>query len=906
MSETKHISLRFSNQDLKSGDESEHNKDIITSFSMSNSELSKHIKNKKTLTELCSGHFASSLVPNDPESLIFYRKSKKHKDYVLLETEEDFKSLSRSLQVKNLLKLNIQRKTKKKLDDELKPEDAESTSQDAKRRKSSQDFTDNLSKSLFFELGEAVLQTAFEHFKDAVSSKDDLETNNEAPAPNTTGTAGANTSAKENASNSEPKAVHHQASCDSCNPIHFVPIVGPRYKCLLCNDFDLCAKCMVKKVEIGGHTRFHPMAKISTTGQYDVRPPLCGNTQRRQHNRSHFGALGLAGPWTHPHPTPFFNSYHGHGAHGPHRGFYRGCGFAPAPPNPPPPPPPPAPTSAPTPPNPPAPSAASPQFSAQGNDIIYDIPLGSCSLANRDKLENILRSGNIDDFFRNVDLYIEESRRYKDLINSLNTDQDGDEKYACLLSLVEQINLDNAKDGSLGEEVNESTAEGTEFEADAIVEDNDNGLFVEKKQETPIEKKDGSISVETLKKFPRCLALFLTNNSIYAIPGEKLEFEFFNDNDSFKISVPVPKDFLPEETKYANLRFGHDNPDFPSFGTCKLRIPTSDPSIFMEGDFLEKGTTLYPVVRERKESEKIPEDKESKVLVALHIKADFFAQIVVTNYTESEIDCSDLRFEIINCFQQSICNLVVHKRHAILPGRTSRFNISLSSAHLKYPFKLVMKNDSIEGECDLSLKNLSGTFKISKNRLGESSETDSAGETASFSDTDDDMQDIVLATKNELVQEKEASPETETDIEIREAVSEEEEEEDDDDDEEERGSTPDAKATTLVTKSVEELRLSDIRSSSTGEVHSMVLPTLPRESTSPSNSKNLSSSEYLDANSTLLEKETSEVKESTQVEDETVKVEEEVDADYDIVSSDAGEDFGSDYEILSPVTSNNQ
>lgn len=38
----------------------------------------------------------------------------------------------------------------------------------------------------------------------------------------------------------DPEAVHTNVGCDGCN---VAPIVGLRYKCSVCKNFDYCAKC---------------------------------------------------------------------------------------------------------------------------------------------------------------------------------------------------------------------------------------------------------------------------------------------------------------------------------------------------------------------------------------------------------------------------------------------------------------------------------------------------------------------------------------------------------------------------------------------------------------------------------------------------------------------------------------
>jgi len=58
--------------------------------------------------------------------------------------------------------------------------------------------------------------------------------------------------AKEESSASD---VHGNVRCDGCNVF---PIVGPRYNCTICPDFDLCAKCEAS----GVHPAEHPLLKM--------------------------------------------------------------------------------------------------------------------------------------------------------------------------------------------------------------------------------------------------------------------------------------------------------------------------------------------------------------------------------------------------------------------------------------------------------------------------------------------------------------------------------------------------------------------------------------------------------------------------------------------------------------------
>jgi len=74
--------------------------------------------------------------------------------------------------------------------------------------------------------------------------------------------------APENVGASEAKEedeVHHNVACDGCG---VSPIKGIRFKCSVCPDFDLCAKC-----EVGSeHSQQHPLLKIRAS----VGPPRRG------------------------------------------------------------------------------------------------------------------------------------------------------------------------------------------------------------------------------------------------------------------------------------------------------------------------------------------------------------------------------------------------------------------------------------------------------------------------------------------------------------------------------------------------------------------------------------------------------------------------------------------------------
>lgn len=63
-------------------------------------------------------------------------------------------------------------------------------------------------------------------------------------------------------------SIHQGISCDLCRKKHFS---GCRYKCLICQDFDLCLICYEKQPNISfhKHSKQHPMQLIITSNDYE-------------------------------------------------------------------------------------------------------------------------------------------------------------------------------------------------------------------------------------------------------------------------------------------------------------------------------------------------------------------------------------------------------------------------------------------------------------------------------------------------------------------------------------------------------------------------------------------------------------------------------------------------------------
>ena len=63
-------------------------------------------------------------------------------------------------------------------------------------------------------------------------------------------------------------SIHHGISCDFCRKKNFS---HHRYKCLICNDFDLCGNCYESRSIriISTHSKDHPMQLILTENDYE-------------------------------------------------------------------------------------------------------------------------------------------------------------------------------------------------------------------------------------------------------------------------------------------------------------------------------------------------------------------------------------------------------------------------------------------------------------------------------------------------------------------------------------------------------------------------------------------------------------------------------------------------------------
>ena len=141
------------------------------------------------------------------------RKSKKHKDYIPLETESDFKSLSRSLKVKNHIKLLINDSTPA-----TKYCPPKYLSGDPERKKTID----------FASLGKALVEASFTVLSDFRGEEYQASghTQKQSTQPQTSSQATQRHCVRKSEESANNDCVHEFVACDSCNPTSFVPLKG--------------------------------------------------------------------------------------------------------------------------------------------------------------------------------------------------------------------------------------------------------------------------------------------------------------------------------------------------------------------------------------------------------------------------------------------------------------------------------------------------------------------------------------------------------------------------------------------------------------------------------------------------------------------------------------------------------
>lgn len=798
--------------------------------------------------------------------LKFTRKLKKNKGYINLESFDDFKCLSRSLNVKNHVKLTINDHSPEESQPKVEAAARSSTISSAPSAPSTQptveteDVDDpptvtpeynqyknddiNLGKlaELFTDVAKEKLKEVIGEFASEVL---DSFTPKEPQQP----------------SQPQPKkfqAVHSNSCCDSCNPDTFVPIKGIRYKCLTCIDYDLCQDCETNFLEneiiTGTHSYLHATMKIITPESFKIDQDTLSHVPNisNVHHAVYCDCCD-AGPIrgtrykckTCPNYDLCEDCYDNQIFQGSHYGFHlpdhemhvfkKPVGNCPS-----------------------YESATSStnediKFSSNGTEDILDINLDSSAKPISNKIKALLQEFGIVGFLDKLTKVFEESERYNTLLELLKSEvDDEDVKYAILQSIIYE-NQDFSKKNEANTE-DEVTEEASYI--DPIESHLQSVEFLPEKQET---KSFGCIEtggptsdfILKTKRFgpnSKIFSVSLTNNSNHYFPAGDMVFEFFDNESNDSIVVRNASSIDSCKQRFYNLKG-----DIEKFIGKKVQISFNNDDYKLVGDFgsesnlsLIKSTTGEAIqINEIVESVKSTESLSIDVV----LKAKEMVQLIIYNNNDETFDCSDLLIKINNFLGNTVGKVLVHKRHGIKPWSSSKFNISLNSAHLKNPFTILLDNGKFEAVAELSLNTLSTDFKVKE------LENDVPTEIIESEDSGEEDMKMSRNESTESFTEVERTPEVEKVPEVEEKPVEESPEES-----QTEGNSPATETEGFDTE--------DEKPISLGSTDSMVLPSLPKEST---------------------------IKED---------VEMLIDLGNSEIVSDNEFELGSDYEILTPSTSN--
>lgn len=201
--------------------------------SISSTLLNSLASKAKLMTFILKDVFEENVTVDEKyvEDCRLERKSKRHKRFVPLHTSEDFKELMRSLRVKNHVKLAVYLP-------EVCSTPPLSESPLSEALEQIKKISSGLQKSELWDLFKSM----------TLKSDPDFHVENKSV---------------ESFTRTEEAVVHPRILCDFCHPSDdSEELKGTRYKCTVCQNFDLCEKCYMSRVSIFGHLPTHEMISI--------------------------------------------------------------------------------------------------------------------------------------------------------------------------------------------------------------------------------------------------------------------------------------------------------------------------------------------------------------------------------------------------------------------------------------------------------------------------------------------------------------------------------------------------------------------------------------------------------------------------------------------------------------------
>ncbi|CAK9437887.1 uncharacterized protein LODBEIA_P22650 [Lodderomyces beijingensis] len=769
------------------------------------------IKSKDSLTAFLNTKLNNAL-PKQNQLIKYTRKSKKHKDYIALDNEEDFKSLSRSLKVKNHVKL--------KIEDHSSPADfaaaaaAAAAQEDAEQQQQQEEkgqgqgqsnsFEFDLKKKInvdFAKFGDALIELAFEHFRELFGNSLDLinedkgkkfafdaqsmDSKSESLSASSSGQKSPNLKPEKNAQEKEAEAeekkveevVHQDICCDQCSPVEDVPLKGTRYTCLVCENYDLCSNCESKqqagKLNYGKHLFEHPMARIVSPMAF-AKPNWSG----RKNFCSGFGRI--------------------------HRPFTR----------------------------------------LAKDDIIYDIPLSQCNAQNREKLTQWLNKSGIQGFMKEIDNVVHKSELYDEVLSLLESfcEDDLETKHLVVMGLVKNwLESGSSKDvvdahnSTDADDSSNSTGSKAEEDVDVDVDVDVAVDRIEPAMGTINTQKSGFVAkISKVEMLVGKIVLQLINRSNQTIRGGDMKFELYKDEtekekegNQILTFIKNASDVKPGQIKFYKL--GKIPKDFEIKNTT---FKISAPELALKGTFacdseielalcddLQTGLT-NEVTQELPDGDgDAAANSLGVAMVNLDLKPNSLVQLKIVNNLNRNISGEDLKLKLADVDENIISNADIESSRDIAPGKSSKFNLTWQDQKLRYPIKFTFENRHEVGTCEFREGALDAVLVFHNKQTLEVD--------------DSEVTDAVLVFGEELTEEKTSSTQSHSSL------------------------------------------------SQSASFHSVVLPSLPRES-----------------NAGLQD-----VKSEVQVTEAGAGAGAERDDDYEMLDSD-DESLDSDFEILSVHSSN--
>lgn len=447
-------------------------------------------------------------------------------------------------------------------------------------------------------------------------------------------------------------AVHARVLCDSCHPTQYLPIVGPRYACLECPDYDLCEGCALKGTETMGHKASHAMTKI-----IDPKYPF-----RRT------GARAFA----------------------------------------------------------------------EGSDAVFEFEFDQCPPEASAQLQEMIRLGGMAGFAATVSQYIDDLAKFRELVGMVDCEGDADVGFAMLKLIVDEYHREATREaaeikseaeieaGSHTSAKSEATSNASaksdtsESEIDgSLVTDNSLVLSASSESEADETREIGpvdeafdvsSVGADAMGHAvirPRlfrnnlnAVLLMLVNMLALQIAGGDLEFVFVDPatKERHVVTVRRANPIKPEQARYYNLNLGRTAALFDGFG---LEVHARD--VVMKGVY-RCGIDLRLAVRPR--SDKL--GATDVVTVRFDPKLSLLTLFTMDNQGTRELDLSKLVLTIRNDHL-----VVVEKKlslaRPVAPTRAARFNICVNAAELPAEFDVEFDTGANVGVARIDGKTKTGT-----------------------------------------------------------------------------------------------------------------------------------------------------------------------------------------------------